>query len=85
MEKVDLELLNNVYRDISLKFGVDTAVEMYNLFKGQQVTFPVRLFNGAKISKVIKEEYDGTNHKELAAKYGYSEKSIRRMLKDEIE
>ena len=68
----DPELLNNVYKEISERLGMDTAMEIYRMFKGQQISFPVRFFNPAKIQKLIIEEYNGTNLKILATKYNYS-------------
>ena len=79
------ELLNTVYREISEKLGMDTAMEIYRLFKGQQVTFPMRFFNPEMVKQRITKEYDGTNLKQLAVKYGYSEKTIRRMIKENLE
>ena len=33
----------------------------------------------------IVQEYDGTNVKKLAVKYGYSEKTIRRIIRESVE
>ena len=57
LSKPDNELLNNVYREISEATGIDTALELYRLFKGQQVTFPVRFLNPACVKQRIVEEY----------------------------
>ena len=81
MAEQDSEFLNSVYREISEKMGVDAALEIYQMFKGQQICFPVRFFNSTKIHGLIAEEYDGTNLRALAAKYSYSEKTIRRIVK----
>ena len=81
----DPELLNAVYMEISEKLGVDTAMEIYQMFKGQQINFPVRFFNPAKIQEMIVKEYDGKNIRTLAAKYNYSEKTVRRIIKDSFE
>lgn len=78
------ELLNSVYREISEKLGMDTAMEVYNLFKGQQINFPVRFFNPEKIQQIVVREYNGTNIRTLAAKYHYSEKTIRRIIKESM-
>ena len=80
----DPELLNNVYKEISERLGMDTAMEIYRMFKGQQISFPVRFFNPAKIQKLIIEEYNGTNLKILATKYNYSEKTVRRIIKESL-
>ena len=81
----DPELLNTVYKEISEKLGMETALEIYQLFKGQQVTFPMRFFNSECIRKIIIQEYDGTNLKKLAVQYGYSEKTIRRIIRGSDE
>ena len=85
MAENDPELLNNVYREISEKLGIDTAMEIYRMFKGQQMSFPIRFFNPAKIHQTIVQEYNGTNIRTLAIKYGYSEKTVRRIIKDSLE
>ena len=79
------ELLNAVYREVSEKLGMDTALEIYRMFRGQQISFPVRFFNPVMIQKSIIEEYDGTNVRMLATKYDYSEKTIRRIIKESVE
>ena len=85
MAENDPELLNAVYREISEKLGMDTAMEVYQMFKGQQINFPVRFFNPAKIQQIILQEYNGTNIRTLAIKYNYSEKTVRRIIKDSVE
>lgn len=75
------KLFNSVYEEISEEFGYEVALKMYQVYKGMQITFPTRLFNPDYVKTQIPIEYDGTNIKQLAKKYGYSEKSIRRMLK----
>lgn len=85
MAEHDPELLNGVYYEISEILGMDTAIEIYRLFKGQQICFPIRLFNPVRIRKYITQEYDGTNIRILAVKYQYSEKTIRRIIKESTE
>ena len=85
MTENDSDLLNAVYREISEKLGMDTAMEIYRMFKGQQINFPVRFFNPARIQQIIVKEYDGTNIRTLAIKYNYSEKTVRRIIKDSLE
>lgn len=82
MAEKDSELLNTVYKEISEKLGMDTAMELYQMFKGQQINFPVRFFNPTQIQQIIIREYDGTNVRTLAVKYNYSEKTIRRIVKE---
>ena len=89
-EEVDVlpkeaELYNTVYKEISELIGLDETLKIYLRFKGQQVSFPVRLYNPHLIQQNVIKEYDGTNIKELAKKYDYSEKTIRRMIRDSVE
>ena len=79
------ELLNHVYREISEKMGMDIAMEIYRMYKGQQISFPMRFFNPVRIQQAIVEEYDGSNVRMLAVKYGYSEKTVRRIIKESVE
>ena len=81
MTDIKPELLNDVYKEIYEELGKESMLKIYNMFKGQQITFPVKLNNGKKLQQVIIEEYDGTNTRALSMKYEYSEKSIRRIIK----
>ena len=79
--KNDLSGLNDVYRDIADEIGIENAIVIYKLFRGTQVSFPNRLFTREYIHDAILGEYDGENVPQLAQKYNYSERSIRRILK----
>ena len=83
--KKEIELYNDIYKEISEIVGLDNTLKIYLRFKGQQITFPVRLYNAHMIQQSVIKEYDGTNIAELAQKYDYSEKTIRRMIKDSLE
>ncbi len=85
MAETDPELLNTVYREISENLGMNTAMSIYQMFKGQQISFPVRFFDPAMSQQAIIQEYDGTNVRMLAVKYSYSEKTIRRIIKDSVK
>ena len=85
MAEKDSELLNMVYKEIADNLGMDVAMDIYKMFKGQQITFPMRFFNPARIQQIIIREYDGTNIKILATKYNYSEKTVRRIIRDSVE
>ncbi len=85
MAENDPELLNAVYKEISEKLGMNTAMTIYQMFKGQQISFPTRFFNPAMIQQAIIQEYDGSNIRMLAIKYNYSEKTIRRIIKESVK
>ena len=59
-------IFNAVYNDISEAFGVDVAIQIYQTYKGMQITFPTRLFNPEYVKNQVPIEYDGENIKQLA-------------------
>ncbi len=81
--KKEPELLNDVYREIWESLGIETAVAFYGYFRGQQISYPMRLLSPEGVRRCIFREYDGCNLRQLAVKFGYSEKSLRRILSEE--
>ena len=81
MTEINIELLNDVYKEIYDELGEEAVIRIFNMFKGQQITFPVKLNNSKKMQQLIISEYNGSNAKALSVKYGYSEKSILRIVK----
>ena len=81
----DINLFHKVYREISDELGIEAALVIHQMFKGTQVSFPIRFLDTKCVKEMIVKEYDGTNIKALAKKYDYSEKSIRRIIKGSIK
>ena len=81
----ELEGLNEVYRDIADELGIETALDIFRIFHGTQVSFPNRLFSKEFVRHAIRREYNGKNARQLAKKYNYSERSVWRILKEETE
>lgn len=80
--KLDNQFFNGIYKDLATLVGEENAKKIYKEYRGQQITFPVEFYSKQYIYTQIIDEYDGTNLKELATKYGYSERTIRRILKE---
>lgn len=76
------EALGGIYRELATLVGIDNTLKIHANYRGQQVTFPVELYSKAYIAAQIAREYDGKNIKQLATKFGYSEKWIRKILKE---
>lgn len=79
------EYLNGAYSDLATLLGIEAVLKIHSAYRGQQVTFPVQLFSKEFLKKQIFEEYNGHNVKQLATKYGYSEKWIRKILKEHMD
>lgn len=60
-------------------------LKLHSKYRGTQLFFPVELFSREFIIMQIIDEYNGHNIKELATKYGYTEKWVRKILKDNID
>ncbi len=73
----------SIYREVGELIGPENTKKIFECFKGQQVTFPQRLYDKQYVTEYVKIHYDGTNLKELALKFSYTERYIREMLKDE--
>ena len=76
------EFLNGIYGDLADILGVEAALKVHKYYRGQAVSFPVELYKKSYISAKIVKEYDGSNIKQLATKFGYSEKWIRKIIKE---
>lgn len=85
MSKYNINLFHRVYREISEELGIEAALTIHQMFKGTQVSFPIRFLDTQCVKEMIVKEYDGTNLKMLAKKYDYSEKSIRRIIRESIK
>lgn len=83
--KIKCEYLNGAYNEFANLLGIDAVLKIHAAYRGQQITFPVELFSKEFIKMQIVNEYDGYNIKQLATKFGYSEKWIRKILKNHID
>lgn len=83
VEPVDIYSWNTIYREFAKIIGVESTLKIFENYHRTQINFPMRLVSSDHIKQVVLNEYDGTNLKELAMFYGYSERHLRRLLKDE--
>ena len=75
------EGMAGIYKDIAEVAVEDVAKILYKNFRGQQVVFPNKLYSSNFTAQKIREEYNGKNAKELALKYGFTERWVRTILK----
>lgn len=74
------EGLNEIYKELVDEIGFENTQRVYKIFKGTQVSFPINLYSSDYIHNRIAMEFNGQNIKQLAKKYGYSERTIRRII-----
>lgn len=73
--------LIGIYGELAELIGIENAVKVYENFKGQQVSFPMRLYTKDYVVSQVT-----TNGKETiksqATRYGYSERRLRQIIKE---
>lgn len=84
-KNVKNEALGGIYRELATLVGIDNTLKIHANYRGQQVTFPVELYSKEYIATQIAREYDGRNVKQLATKFGYSEKWIRKIVRENAD
>ncbi len=70
-----------VYKEISEIIGPEYTYEIFKNMRGQQVTFPKRLYSTDFVIDKINSS-DGINIRKIALEYDYTEKYIRQKLKE---
>ena len=85
VSNIKCEYLNGAYSELANLLGIEAVLKVHSAYRGQQITFPVQLFSKEFLKKQIVDEYNGYNIKQLATKYGYSEKWVRQILKEHID
>ena len=63
-----------VYEEIAEIIGKERIEEFYERFKGQQFVFPMKLYSKEYVMQEISHLQD------IAKKFGYSERYVRKML-----
>lgn len=63
-----------------MEIDLETAKKIYEMFAGQQIAFPKKLYSYEYINSFIKSNYNGKNIRELARKFNVSERRIRQII-----
>lgn len=74
------EYFNGIYAIIFEHIGEKVTREIHSIFGGQQFNFPKKLYSKEYVIKYLKENYDGTNIKQLAKELDYSERWIQAII-----
>ena len=85
IKNIKCENLSGIYSELANLIGTDAAKIIHENYRGQQVTFPVEFFSKQFTKSRIIAEYNGHNVKQLATRYGFSEKTIRKIIKENID
>ncbi len=73
--------LVGIYGELAEIIGIENAIIIYEHFKGQQVSFPTRLYSKDFIVEQAVSD-DSQPIKKLATQYGYTERRLRQIIKE---
>ena len=72
MNEKKYENYSGVYREMAEILGEEATLKIYENFRGQQVTFPMRLYSKSYVEEYIIKNYNGKNIKDISRKLGYT-------------
>ena len=77
---------NGIYEELAQLIGIELVVKIYNLYQGQQVTFPKRLFSQEYVENLIlKGCHSSQEIKAIAIKFGYTERWVRSKIQKHVK
>lgn len=75
-EEIDVEALHSFYKELQNLIGLECMLKVHDHYKGSQLVIPSHLYDRKLAAAKITKLYDGHNSRELARKYGYSQKWV---------
>ena len=72
---------SGIYKDMVEILGEEITLKIYENYKGQQVTFPMRLYSKSYIVEYLIKNYNGKNLKELSRQLGYTSNWLQQVIK----
>ena len=70
-----------IYQEMMELIGEEMTQKIYHYYKGQQITFPVRMYSKEYSRNYLSKHYNGQNLRQLSRELGYSERWIRHLIK----
>lgn len=80
--------MNGVYKQLAQIIGLEDCLLIYKNYKGLTITFPTKLIDSEYVKRIVEahlmtgQELTGKEIQGLASTYDYSERQIRRYIKE---
>lgn len=85
LESLMIDDLQGQHREIAEAVGIEGMIRLSKVFGGNPIYIPeMKKLTKNKVYQQILDEYDGTNIKELAVKYGVCKSTVYNILKNKI-
>lgn len=78
----DIEALQDFYKSLCELIGVDAMLVVYQHYRGSQLTIPTHLYDRKRASRQVVRKFTGSNSMQLAREYGYSQKWVHKVIRD---
>lgn len=75
--------LAGIYKEIAEVIGVEATILLHDHFLGQQITLPKKLFTKEYVIQQAKQTESNTDIKVVALQYGYTERHLRQIIKEQ--
>lgn len=75
------ENYRGIYKDMVEVLGADITLKVYENYKGQQVTFPMRLYSDKYVIDYLSKYYKGKNLKQISRNLGYTCNWLQKVIK----
>ncbi len=72
-----------IYNDLVELLGEEAVQIIYRNMAGQQITFPKRLYSKEYVVQETKSITDSADLRKKALEYGYTERRLRQLIKEE--
>ena len=80
------EKYRGIYKDMVEVLGHDITLKVYEQYRGQQVTFPMRMYSQEYVVEYLIKNYNGKNLKQMSRELGYTcnwlQKIINKLLEE---
>ncbi|WP_394873285.1 Mor transcription activator family protein [Clostridium butyricum] len=64
------EKYRGIYKDMVEVLGHDITLKVYEQYRGQQVTFPMRMYSQEYVVEYLIKNYNGKNLKQMSRELG---------------
>jgi hypothetical protein len=84
-KKIKTEGFMQVYKEISDIIGPEGTYAIYKSMRGQQVTFPKRLYTTEHVLDEIRKCGESVDFHKIALEFDYTERYLRQLVKSKKE
>lgn len=83
-QTVRIEDLPSEFQIVARTIGIENALELARKVGGERLYIPrINVLLRGIIYRAVKEEFNGSNYRELAQKYGYTVRWIRAIVQEQ--